>query len=399
MIRLAIIGAGDRAQKYAEFVRHNPQRAEVVAIAEPNKLRLQKMADEFGVSNENCFDDWQKLLAQPQLADAAIISTPDHLHYEPSIAALKRGYHLLLEKPIAQTIKECLEIARVATSCNRIVGVCHVLRYFPSYSKVKEIIADHRIGEIISINHREPVGIERMTHAFVRGEWNNIATSNPMILSKACHDLDLLVWLTDDHCRSLSSYGSLRWFKAENAPAGSSGRCVDCEVEESCIFSAVDLYLRRKKWLRHFDSTSDDYIRHQLETGKYGRCVYRCDNNVVDNQVVSMLMERGAVINFSMDAFTRDSERTTHIMGTRGEIKACENYFEHIDFLTRTVVRKDYSHLAGENSFHSGADIRIVENFVDAISTNNPARMIAHINSSVESHRIAFEAEAKRQIL
>lgn len=392
MVSIALIGAGDRALKYSEFIRRNPTQARMVAVAEPNEVRRNKIATLMGIDAH--YDSWEQMLREPRLCDAVIIATPDHLHYEPTMAALKKGYHVLLEKPIAQTIEQCNDICSLAKELNLIVGVCHVLRYFPSYMRVKELITKGSIGEIMSINHREPVGIERMTHAFVRGIWNSESRSNPMILAKACHDLDLIVWLTDDTCRSMNSYGSLRWFKSENAPAGSTDRCDSCPLECECPFSAVNLYIRRKKWLRHFDKTDEEYIKDQLSEGDYGRCVYRCDNTVVDNQVVSMLMNRGAIVNFSMDAFTTDSERTTHIMGSRGEIKACEHYFEHIDFKTRAVLREDFSHLSGENSFHSGADIAIVADFVNSIADRTT--FVAHINSSIESHRIAFEAERIR---
>lgn len=396
IITYSVIGAGDRANKLAEFIRRNPTKARLVAVCDPNSVRLARLADEFEVDAENRFVNWEDMLQKERLSDAVIIATPDHLHYHPSMAALDKGYHILLEKPIAQTIEECRNIQQKANEKGLLVGVCHVMRYFPSYHRVKQIIQQSGIGEIISINHREPVGIDRMTHCFVRGIWNNAKRSNPMILAKACHDLDIIVWLTDDKARSISSFGSLRWFRSENAPLGSAQRCIDCSIEEQCRFSAVDLYLRRRDWLRHFDSDEPESIRQQLATTQYGKCIYHCSNNVVDNQVVSLLMERGTVVNISMDIFTNDTERTTHIMGTDGEIKATGTKFEYIYFKSGQIVIEDYSHLAGTDSFHSGSDIEVVADFTRAISTAEYDSMKTNINSSIESHRIAFEAEEKR---
>lgn len=398
IVTYSVIGAGDRANKLTEFIRRSPTRARLVAVCDPNEVRLEKLADEFGVATENRFSDWTEMMQRERLSDAVIISTPDHLHYHPSMEALKRGYHILLEKPIAQTLQQCLDIQQLAHEKGLLVGVCHVMRYFPSYKRVKQIIKETGIGEIISINHREPVGIDRMTHCFVRGIWNNAEQSNPMVLAKTCHDLDILVWLTEDKAREVSSFGSLKWFRSENAPQGSAQRCIDCSIEYQCRFSAIDLYLRRGQWLRHFDSNNHEYIRQQLATSDYGLCVYHCQNNVVDNQMVLMLMKRGAIINMAMDIFTNDDQRTTHIMGTEGEIKATGTGFEYINFKSGKVLTEDYSHLSGSGSFHNGADIEIVADFTLSIATSEYDSMKTNIDSSIESHRIAFIAEEKRKL-
>ncbi|WP_227462032.1 Gfo/Idh/MocA family protein [Culturomica massiliensis] len=401
-VTIVAIGAGNRMNAYAEYIRMHPEEVELVAVVDPNEARRQHYATSFKLLPARCFASWEDFLSGPKVADAVFLCTPDHLHYRPAMMALEKGYHILLEKPIAQSWQQCLDIVQKARENNCIVGVCHVLRYHPYFRKIREVIDSGKLGEMITLNHQEEVGIERMTHAFVRGLWRREEETNPMILSKACHDLDLLVWLTGKKCREVSSFGSLKWFKESNAPAGSTARCTDgCLVEKTCPYSAIHLYYRQKRWLRHFDlpeeGDADEVILKELREGPYGRCVYRCDNDVVDHQVVSMRMENDVTVNFSMDAFTREGARKTHIMFSGGELSGNEKsltikYFQ--PGLTDEVY--DFTDSSGECNYHGGADLYIVGDFIRSIREKNPDALLTNIETSLESHRIAFEIEKKR---
>ena len=312
--------------------------------------------------------------------------------------AIEAGYNVLLEKPIAQSLPECCRIAEAARRKGVIVGVCHVLRYHPYFIKIKEIVDSGQLGEIISISHLAAVGLDRTTHGFVRGMWRREEITNPMLISKCCHDIDFLLWLTEARCRKLSSFGSLRWFRAENAPKGSTPRCLDCPLEKECPYSAVDLYYNRRDWISNFDvpegATLDEVILRQLRTGDYGRCVFRCDNDVVDHQIVSMEMENDVTISFSMDAFTLGDQRETHIRLTHGEIDGDERILRVRRFRGGEEQVYDFSGILGK-PFHAGADLNLVEDFVDTISRREH-RFRTSIGKSVESHRICFEAERSR---
>jgi predicted dehydrogenase len=372
-----------------------PSRVKLTAIAEPNTHRLNSLAERFGVAPEGLFADWCALLESDLPLDAVIVATPDHLHYLPSRMALERGLHLLLEKPIARTLAECEELARLADERGVVAGVCHVMRYFPAYVELRRRLREGQIGTLISINHREPIGIDRMTHAFVRGIWRREADSNPLILSKTSHDLDLLCWLVGQPCTRVASFGSLRWFRPENAPEGSTERCLDCPVEHTCRFSAVDLYLRRREWLRHFDATDDAGLRRELRTSPYGLCAFRAGNDVVDHQNVILEFADGVRASLTLDAFTADTSRTTHLMGSRGEIKCTEHELLFRDFQSGREERVDFTKLAGGHAYHYGSDNFLAEDFIAAIEQHRP--MVASLQDSVESHRIAFRAEAFRK--
>lgn len=401
-VTVVAIGAGNRMNAYAEL---HPSEMCIVAVVEPNAVRRQQLAQRCNVPDSHCFESWEECMDRGKMADAVFICTPDHLHYEPTMKALQLGYDVLLEKPIAQSWQECLDIVNKARELHRIVGVCHVLRYHPYFKKFREIVSGGKLGELISVNHVEAVGIERMTHAFVRGLWRRESETNPMILSKACHDLDLLVWLTGKKCKQVSSYGTLKWFRSENAPEGSTLRCTDgCRVERQCPYSALELYYRKRRWLRHFDlaagADADEVILRELQTGPYGRCVYHCDNDVVDHQVVSMLMEDEVTVNFSMDAFTRDSGRRTHFMFSGGEVYGDETTLTVRYFHSACEDEiYDFSAYSGECSYHGGADQEIVRDFIRAVRLRRGDALLTNIESSLESHRIAFEIEVQRALL
>ena len=398
-VSIVAIGAGNRTHKYLEYVEKHPEEVRLVGVVELNGIRRNKVAERFGLEASQCYVDYHAFFEAPKKADAVMVCTPENMHFEPTMLAIRAGYHVLLEKPIAQTLEECTQIAQAAREQGVLVSVCHVLRYHPYFMKVKELVNSGGLGEIISINHRTSVGVDRTAHGFVRGIWRKEAVTNPMLMSKCCHDIDFLLWLTKTPCRKLTSFGSLRWFKAKNAPEGSAERCIDCQVESRCPFSAIDLYKVRRDWIANFDvpedKTIDDVIEKELCEGLYGRCVYRCDNDVVDHQIVSMEMESEVTINFSMDIFTLKDNRETHISLTEGEIDGDENRLRVRRFRGAEETVYNFSDLVHQ-PFHAGADLAIIADFIDAIRTGR-RDLVTSIDLSVESHRICFEAERSRK--
>ena len=398
-VSIVAIGAGNRTHKYLEYIEKHPEFVRLVGVVELNDIRRIKVAERFALDASCCYSDYSEFFRRPLQTDAVMICTPENMHFEPAMQAIEAGYHVLLEKPIAQTLEECQAIGEAARKKGVLGSVCHVLRYHPYFMKIKELGDSGELGQIISINHRTSVGVDRTAHGFVRGIWRSERFSNPMLMSKCCHDIDFLLWLTKTPCRKLTSFGSLRWFKEKNAPEGSAERCVDCKVETSCPFSAIDLYKVRRDWIANFDvpvgKTIDDVIETQLREGLYGRCVYRCDNDVVDHQIVSMEMESEVTINFSMDIFTLKDNRETHISLTEGEIDGDETRLRVRRFRGAEETVYDFSDLSHQ-PFHAGADLAIIADFIDAIRAGR-RDLVTSIERSVESHRICFEAERSRK--
>lgn len=400
-VRIVAIGAGNRTNKYLEYFVQNPTKVRLVGVVDINTIRISNVAKRFGLAPEQCFTDYNDFFASGIEADAVMICTNENVHFDPCIKAINAGYHVLLEKPIAPTLQECQDIGKAAKEKGVIVAVCHVMRYHPYFMKIRELATSGELGKIVSISHTSAVGLDRTTHGFVRGLWNNDQRTNPMLLSKCCHDIDLLLWIAQSTCRRVASFGSLRWFKAENAPAGSAMRCIHCnpDVQKQCPFSAVNLYKERHEWIANFDvkdgETIDDVIDRELAEGPYGRCVFHCDNNVVDHQIVALEMDNDITINFTMDCFRLDDNRDTRICLTEGEIIGNEKTIIINRFRDHSRSVIDFSHTQ-DLPFHAGADLNIVANFVDAIA-GNQTEMATSIDLSVESHRLCFEAERSRK--
>lgn len=396
-LKAVLIGAGARgAGGYAPYALDYPHELTFVAVAEADPVRRARFAEKHGIPPERCYESWEPLLAEPKLADIAVICTQDRMHYGPTMQALDKKYHVMLEKPMSPDPKECLEMEQAARDNDRLLTICHVLRYTPFWNTIKKVIQEGRIGEIVSIQLNENVGYWHIAHSFVRGNWNNSNTSSPMILSKSCHDMDVLSWLVDQPCLKVSSFGSLKHFHEVNAPEGSADRCLDCAVEPTCAYSAPRFYLsdQFRGWAGHFtqELTKPNIIQGLRDTD-YGRCVYRSDNNVVDHQVVNMEFEGGATAMFSMCGFTFEQERRIQIMGTKGELRGEEDQITMYDFLTH---QKTEITIPSQTSGHGGGDSGIVRNFLDEVRHYNGQESLTSAAASVRSHLIAFAAEKSR---
>jgi predicted dehydrogenase len=405
-IRIVVVGAGSRGSGYASYARQHPDHLQIVGVAEPRDFYRERIADDYDVPFDNVCTDWRELAGRPRLADAVIIATQDAMHVEPAIAFAEQGYHILLEKPMAPTAEECRRIVAAAKRNNIIFAVCHVMRYTTYTQQLKALLDAGRVGSIVSIQHLEPVGYWHQAHSFVRGNWRNEAESSSMLLAKSCHDLDWLRYLMNQPCVQVSSFGNLRHFRPEERPEGAADRCLDCPVEPVCPYSAVKIYLGRVErgetgWPVNVLTTdlTREGVTQALRTGPYGRCVYNCDNDVVDHQVVNMLFANGATASFTMTAFTTHRNRETHIFGTHGEIYGNGATIEIRDFVTdqteviETNRTTDGSILTG----HGGGDYGIMQRFVEAVATNDPSIVLSGPDETLETHLMVFAAETARR--
>ena len=402
------LGAGGRGNVYGNYGLQFPKELNIIGVAEPIAIRNKRYAEKHTIVDKNRFDTWEHVFDRPKFADAVIISTPDDLHYGPCMKALEMGYDVLLEKPIAPTEKECLDILNLANKTGRIVAVCHVLRYAPYFIKLREMIQSGSIGKLISIQHLEPIEHIHMSHSYVRGNWHNSKETTPIILAKSCHDLDILRWIIDKPCKNIAAFGSLKWFKKENAPDGSTNRCTDgCAVEKTCPYSALKIYNKPDGWSSVFDfpddiSKHEEYLLEQLKTTNYGRCVYRMENDQPDHYVTSMEFEDEITANFSMEAFTSYHGRRTRIMGSHGDIAGDMTAFTHTDFLTGKITKWDISIEKDKNSGyqgsgHGGGDWGLVTDFINAVKKQDASLLTSTIDASVESHIMGFMAEKSRE--
>jgi predicted dehydrogenase len=443
-LKAVLIGAGNRGETaYGPFALAFPDEIQFVAVAEPQEARRVRFAKAHSIPKEGQFHTWEDLLAKGQIADVALVCTQDHLHVAPAVTAMEAGYDVLLEKPMATALADCIKLVQTAERTGRLLQICHVLRYTPFFSTVHDIIASGRLGHVITVEHRENVSYWHMAHSYVRGHWRNSATASPMILAKCCHDLDLLHWYLGP-CAQLSSVGSLIHYKPENAPPGAPKRCTDgCPHADECPWYAPRLYLDLVPLLRvargspkglerlgatlaldfptlthvarHLlppvdealnyrgwpisvvaEDTSQESRLQALQTGPYGRCVYHCDNDVVDHQVVTMQFGGGASVVMVMHGHSHQEGRTMRIDGSwatlRGRFLLNKQEIEIHDHLTGEVEVVEPAPVSATG--HGGGDEGLMAAFCRAVRDRSTALTTAR--ESLESHLMAFAAEEAR---
>jgi predicted dehydrogenase len=398
-----VLGAGWHGKVYSSFSKRRPERWKVVGVAEPREWHRNDLQSTYNIPAENVFTDWRQVLDRPKMADVALITMQDALHVEPAVELARKGYAVLLEKPMAQDVEGCLRIAQAVKANGTIFGVCHVMRYILATRMLKEIIDSGQIGDIVNIQHFEPVGYWHQGHSFVRGNWRSQKESNFMLMTKSCHDVDWLRYIMGVKCLSVSSFGGLKYFKKSGKPlpAGDAKRCVECQYEPKCPYSAIKLYIKdclekgNTSWPVNTlePEPTVENIMADLQTSPYGRCVFECDNDVVDNQVVNMLFEGQRTVSFTMTAFNRSDFRKTRIFGTLGELFCDGHVIEHFDFLTE---KKTITEIPPDVGDHAGGDYRLMLAFTAAVARGDQKLIQSGIDETLESHLIVFAAEQAR---
>ncbi len=422
-ITAIVLGAGNRgANAYGSYGLDHPNELDIVAVADPDVERRTRMATAHDIEPDLQFETWEAALARPKLAQVAFITTQDNMHVGPTIAALEAGYDVLLEKPMATSPADCALLVETAERLGRTLQICHVLRYTNFFSTLYDIIRSGRLGEIVSIDHRENVAWYHMAHSFVRGNWGVEADSNPMILAKCCHDLDILLWIMGQKVAKLTSYGSLFHFRPQAAPAGATLRCQGdgngvCPAAATCMFYAPRLYNAEPQNAvpSDFTFTASGFMLNalgggnspqsrwdKLKTSQYGRCVYHCDNDVVDRQVIALEFENGVPCTFTMHGHSDRENRTMRWDGTKATLYAEFGYaeFQEIRICDHGgmyhTVKEEVIVPPPAGSGHGGGDHGLVRDFLLAVQ-GQPSPRQTTARASLESHLLAFAAEASRK--
>ena len=402
-ISVIIIGGGGRGTIYSRHLQTIMEKAEVTAIAEPREYFRNRIADMHNIPLENRCSDWHELAKRPKFADAVIITTQDRMHLEPALAFANLKYDILIEKPLAPDMFECRDLIAAAEQNNIILSVCHVLRYTNYTKKLKEIIDSGIIGQVMSVQHLEPVGHWRYAHSYVRGNWRREEESSSLLLAKSIHDLDWLCYIVNSDPARVSSFGSLMFFRKENQPKGAADRCLECAIEDQCPYSAPRFYLERIRsgnigaYVEAVagEATEENMMR-SLKTGPYGRCVFACDNNVADHQVVNIEFENGATAVFTLAGCSKYGDRRTTVFGSLGELYGDGETLKLSIY--RTGKTEEVPIPPPEvPDHHGGGDFNLVNTFVDAVRTRDISKLVTGPEISLETHFLVFAAETARK--
>lgn len=395
--KLVVFGLGARGNIYASFAKAYPEKFELAAIIEKAPERREYAKKTY--PSVEVFSDYSDFLKAKIKADVVAVATQDGEHREHAVAMMAAGYDLLLEKPIADNLKDCVAIYDASVKYGKKVVVCHVLRYTPFYSTVKRIIDSGKLGEVITVHASENVGYFHQAHSFVRGPWRNKGQSSPMILAKCCHDMDIIRYLMGEECLSVNSYGSLFYFNKEHAPEGAAAYCSDCPHSD-CIYRAQNIYLSEngRQFVGYFTSkeATDENVLSALKRSQYDRCVYSADNDVVDHQVTIMNFANGKTACHTMTAFSKDIYRDLKVHGTKAELVGIveKNEIEIRFFGGETEkIRVDISE--ANVGGHMGGDFYMMNSLYRALN-GDKADGITYLDVSLESHLMCFAAEDSR---
>lgn len=404
---VAIIGCGSRgAESYGRIMSEDKERFKIVALCDIDAGKLDKYSDLFGVGKESLFTD-EKIFFEEKRADILVIATMDNDHVRQCERALELGYDILLEKPITKEKAECDRLLKAHKKYGGKVVVCHVLRYAPAFLKVKSVLDSGICGQLVMIDAIEQVCFWHQAHSFVRGNWRNSEESSPMILQKCCHDMDILQYYIGARCESVSSMGELRYFNRAHWPEGAAERCTECKFSKTCVYSAENIYVRNWKdigspaycWpytvLTNEYPLTEQALREAIRTGPYGRCVFCCDNDVVDHQIVAMTFENGVKANLRMTAFTPGGGRIMKLYCTEGmiELDEAQNKLE-VKCFDKPVVTYALDTLVENGHNHGGGDNGLIDDFYKVLTTENSSATT--LERSVESHLMAITAEKSR---
>jgi predicted dehydrogenase len=404
-VDVIVIGAGLRGRHtYGAWARAHPESLRIRAIAEPDPQRRRAMADELALGADSVFEDWKALLAGPRRTAAAIIATGDTQHVEPALAAIERGYHVLLEKPIAPEPGDCIRVVEAAERAGVILQIGHVLRHSAFYATARRVVEEGRLGDLVTLDLKEHVAHWHMAHSYVRGKFRNRAIAAPILLAKSCHDLDLLVWLAAARPRRVASFGSRTHYRPESAPSGAPERCTDgCPAQADCIHDAVRFYADAPDSLAAlwpWSDVSPDPSREArlgaLASGRYGRCVFRSDNDVLDHQVAIVEMDGGITATFTLQGLATHERRTLRITGTRGELRGVLQ--EGLIEVTRHgSLDVDRIQIDGSELGHFGGDEGLVAHFVACVERGADGETLTSGRTALESHLLGFAAEEARE--
>lgn len=425
-VGLALLGAGARGElDLASLARKHRGLMRFVAVAEPNEARRKRFAERFNLPAKHVFGDWRELLDAPRVADAVVNALPCRMHYESALATMRAGYPQLLEKPMALSPEECVDLERAAAASNLLLMVALQSRYNRIYARMRRLVNEGEVGRLLAIDCAENIGTWHFILSYVRGIHRHSSLSHSFVMAKGVHDLDLITWFAGAPARRVASFGELSFFHPGNAPPGAPERCTDgCPAEPACAFSALRQYVdpghpdlplsllggmsARAFWdyladpryrkmvsvVSPEDQSRETTLRLLRETD-HGLCVFRARNDMVDHQTVSVGYENGVTASFHLNAFSLVWERTLNLHGTEGEIRSADfsGRLETRRFRPGRVRRERIRY---HGLLHGGGDEVLLVRFAEAVRSGDPDPLVS-AKRALESHLVAFAAEEARR--
>lgn len=390
-VKLAIIGTGLRgAYTYAPLIAKYKDKCEIVAFVENKKGRRDLFLEKYPVDKDMVFDNLNDFIAHDKLADAVIISHYDLLHYDTAQVLLVKGYDVLVETPVANSLDGLVHLKEYSLkNKDRLFMVAYNNRYSSFYTKLKEIVDDKKLGDLINISYNVDIGYQNFVHNYVRGNWRITSDTATIMLTNSCQDIDMMINLSKGKCQKVSCFSDLRIFNWENFNTKMSENCFRCGEEESCPFSAKKIYLQEDKLINnsvHINPTKDN-LEAILKQGPYGKCVFYCDNDVCDNLTSIFKFDNKVTSNFNINAFTKESDKKIRLFFKEGEVEAS---FKQKEIKIKSFLNTDEKIIKIDQE---NTDEKLFLDFIDRVKNKNYKSCISDVGSVIESHVATFAAE------
>ena len=390
-VKLAIIGTGLRgAYTYAPLIAKYKDKCEIVAFVENKKGRRDLFLEKYPVDKDMVFDNLNDFIAHDKLADAVIISHYDLLHYDTAQVLLVKGYDVLVETPVANSLDGLVHLKEYSLkNKDRLFMVAYNNRYSSFYTKLKEIVDDKKLGDLINISYNVDIGYQNFVHNYVRGNWRITSDTATIMLTNSCQDIDMMINLSKGKCQKVSCFSDLRIFNWENFNTKMSENCFRCSEEESCPFSAKKIYLQEDKLINnsvHINPTKDN-LEAILKQGPYGKCVFYCDNDVCDNLTSIFKFDNKVTSNFNINAFTKESDKKIRLFFKEGEVEAS---FKQKEIKIKSFLNTDEKIIKIDQE---NTDEKLFLDFIDRVKNKNYKSCISDAGSVIESHVATFAAE------
>lgn len=357
MKRYVLAGAGGRGYgMYAKAITERFQDcAELVGLFDVNEKRCRFVSENLPGSIP-CYTDFDRMIAECR-PDAVIVTTADRYHSDYIIRALDMGIDVISEKPMTIDAEKCRSVLEAERRNGRNIVVTFNCRFMPHMAKIKEILMEGAVGEILNVDFEWMLDTSHGADYFRR--WHRkLENSGGLLVHKATHHFDIINWLIEQDPETVYANGSLNFYGGNRREHGE--RCSTCPQKAGCAYAFREAENPTIKGL-YFDCEDvDGYYRD--------RCIFDGEINIYDSMSLSVRYSKGALMTYSLVAHSPYEGWKLSISGTKGRLETCEfssgtetdDPCFHIKVFNREGDAITYDMRKG-NGMHGGGDDRMLQ--------------------------------------
>jgi predicted dehydrogenase len=375
-VSIAILGFGGRAEGMAEYARQNPDQLRVVAVADPQPQRRQRAAEMFGPQCRT-FETGEEFYHHNEgtSVDGIWVISQERTHAELAVPALERGIPLMVEKPLATSIRDAYRICEAFDRNPVPLTVPHSLRYLASYRKVKEIVASGVLDRILHIHAVEQIDHQHTVGYYRRGP-GMYRANTAFLLAKCCHDIDIINWMMGGVlAKSVACFGGADYFKPRtDLPK----LCTEsCPQSKTCPFFGKEF-------------AGKPYVvdKDTMAVGQGDLCAWNSGAEQVDHQTLIIQYEDGTTADFTLKCFG-DDRRPLQITGSLGTVYATPESVELVLYHPARVEKFDLPLPSGS---HGGGDYALIRDWIEAVISGGKTNS-ATVHESAEAVAVCIGAE------